>query len=168
MEEIMQTEIHITSRLEIDHLHLHPNKHIVLQALRKYNLDFEPEYFYFDSIVDPKRIHFINLNDIQVFKTNIKCDITFTKTPENHNKKTLKDFLLEFYVVYCDSNDDEPLLLNLDDLLFYLNWSQNHLTKKEEKFPELEPCSYKEGEFNFISSGQELYNKYFLTIQVVH
>lgn len=53
------------------------------------------------------------------------------------------------------------MLLNLDDLLFYLNWSQNHLTKKEEKFPELEPCSYKEGEFNFISSGRELYNKYF-------
>lgn len=160
MEEIENSEIHITSRLEIDHLHLHPNKHIVLQAIRKHDLGFEPEYFYFDDF-DAKRTHFINLNDIQVFKTNIKCDITFTKTPENHNKKTLKDFLLEFYIVYRDSNDIDPLLLNLDDLLFYLNWNQNHLIKKEEKFPELKPCFYNEGEFNFISSGRELYNKYF-------
>lgn len=98
MKENETPVIHITSRLEIDRLHLHPNKHLVLQALRKHDLGFEAEYFYFNDI-DAKRTNFINLNDIQVFKTNIKCDITFTKTPENHNKKTLKDFLLEFYIV---------------------------------------------------------------------
>ncbi len=162
MEEISNSKIHITSRMEIDHLSLHPNKHLVLQTLKKYNLEFEPEYFYFGNF-DAKRTHFISLNEVQVFKTDIKCDITFTKKPENHNKKALKDFLLEFYLVYRDSNDDEPLLLNLDDLLFYLNWIQNHLTKQEHRFPKLEPCYHQEGQFNFISTGIELRNKYFPT-----
>ncbi len=132
----MQTDIHITSRLEIDHLNLQPNKHIVLQALRKYNLDFEPDYFSLGDF-NPTRTHFIKLNEIQVFKSEFNCELTYGKAFKK-DKSEIKEFFLELYIVYRDQDDRKPLLLNLDDLLFYLNQLQNQLRRKEEHFPLLE------------------------------
>ncbi len=93
MEENKHSEIHITSRLEIDRLHLHPNKHLILQALQKYNPPFEPEYYNYNN-VEVSRTKFLDLNEIQVFKTNFLCDLTCTKNPENEHRIEIKSVLL--------------------------------------------------------------------------
>ncbi|MGI4020177.1 MAG: hypothetical protein ACRYFA_01600 [Janthinobacterium lividum] len=118
MEENKNSEIHITSRLEIDRLDLHPNKHLILQALQKHNILFKPEYFDYDN-VEVNRVKFLELNNIQIFKSEFKCKLIYEKAYST-DKGEINDFYLELYLVYR-GEDDEPLLLNLDDLLFYLN-----------------------------------------------
>lgn len=133
MKEIENAEIHITSHLEMNLLHLHPNKHLISQALQKYNPPFKPKYYYYDN-VEVNRTKFLELNDIQIFKSEFRCRLTYEKD-YNEDRGEIEDFFLELYIVYRDQDDTKPLLLNLDDLLFYLNQIQNQFRRKEEHFP---------------------------------
>ncbi|WGQ10716.1 hypothetical protein QG516_03480 [Pedobacter gandavensis] len=139
-----------------------PNRHIVVQAMDKY--EGIPNYtgFSFGFNLEGSRTRFLETSENVVYKINFTCDLEFY----DHTHKTMDfqipNFSLELY--QTDKDGNEMTLMNVDELVYYVSTVRNDEVKIRYNFPPLTACEYSDIGDNANSKGREIRNKYFPTL----
>jgi hypothetical protein len=144
-----------------------PHQHIISHVLL--GMPGLPEYdgFGFGRRFEPVAHSFMELTDSTIQKISLSADISLYDERGKHFENDIKDCHFEFYLLrYNDLYDSAYwMLMDLSDLLFYLNRLENTLAAQQFKFPVLASCDSAINGFDFISAGREFRNKYFDTYE---
>jgi len=140
-----------------------PNQHLINPVLT--SLPGMPVYYGysfnypFTADVQP----FMQVETSTIDKIIVTADISLFDERGYHFNDDFKGCRFEFYLVKEDGyyNSDGWLLLDLDDLLFYLNRHRNQAAITRFNFPELTSCDLSGTGFDFIMEGRTFRNKYF-------
>jgi len=139
-----------------------PNQHIVRKVLAK--LPGIPVYsgYSFNSATAVREF-FLQLSGAKVEKITVSGSVSLFDDRGKHFNNDLTDCKFEFYLVTEDGYDhpDAWLLLDMDDLLFYLNRYRNNQAIADHDFPKLHSCELGNSRFDFILRGREFRNQYF-------
>ncbi|MGZ3811102.1 MAG: hypothetical protein ACXVJN_05215 [Mucilaginibacter sp.] len=151
------------------HLHTRlaqkPHQHIVNHVLK--NISGMPEYagYSFGLVFEPGRTPFLEFETVIIEKIILSADVSLFDERGRHFFDDFKAIHFEFYLVNPKGNYDSGnwMLLDLDDLIFYINREQNTKASEQNNFPKLTSCELGSAGFNFISEGRVFRNKYFDT-----
>ena len=140
-----------------------PHLHIVNHVLKM--MSNIPEYagYGFGLLFEPVRQPFLEFESIVIEKVTLIADISLFDGRRFHFNDDFKGIHFEFYLAKPKSNYDSDnwILMDLNDLIFYVNREQNAKAIEQYNFPKLTNCEFGSGVFDFISEGRSFRNKYF-------
>lgn len=136
-----------------------PNKHIVVQAMEKY--EGIPNYngYSFGFNLEGSRTRFLETSENVVYKINFTCDLELYDHTGKMMNFLIPNFSLELYQIDKDGND--MTLMNVDELIYYVSTVRNDEVKIRYNFPPLTACEYSDTGHNANAKGREIRNKYF-------
>jgi len=159
----MFTEDHVFKQYLRAFLTYNPNQHIISHVLDK--TEGVPSYkgFSIGRVFNVDIQSFYELKGRKIDKLNITADIGLFDSKEKHFDDEIKGIQFELFLVNEDKNSDPDLwlLLDLDDLLFFINRFQNEQAIQQFNFPRLNNCELGGPGFDFINRGRTFANKYF-------
>lgn len=140
-----------------------PNKHLVINKLTEYDYPEVYSGFVFELNREAESSVFLKIDNITVEKLILISDLSFWKDCDPHFRFLLSGFQLEIYHVIKDGyySSKDLLLLSLDELILYLNVQNNDKAKLQFNFPELRPCEFEDGGFNYITESRNIKNLFF-------
>ena len=142
-----------------------PHQHIVNRVLKAIAGMQEHVGYSFGWRFEPVRQPFFKFETILIEKITLTADVSLFDEFGRHFNDDFRAIHFEFYLANPKGNFDSGnwMLLDLDDLIFYINREQNTKAAGQNNFPKLTSCELGSTGFNFISEGGAFRNKYFGT-----
>jgi hypothetical protein len=166
MATILSTEQQLKgfkdSRL-LNLLCLFPNKHLITQELSRYgNIPIYGSYsFGINRVIGIEVFLVLDQKKIELFK--IKAELCFHDETGRLLDFTIEDFSIQIFVAtkIQDNSYDQPEIMGIDELIFYLNSHQNIKAKKQYKLPYLNIWHWPLETFGFKREGLNILSSYF-------
>jgi hypothetical protein len=143
-------------------LRYNPNKHLISRRLSAYQNIPSHKGFTIEYKRDGSCNHFLTINNKEIEIVQLTCDLGFYNEVEKCLDFKLANFSIELYIIRKNPEYVEnTMIMDLDELTYYLNMQGNETAKLINEFPVLNSCEYSQNGFNYISDGRKILSTYF-------